>query len=242
MLKFCLPWPYAANQIVRHELVAPFLYVWVTFEQRMDQTVQPADNLWTVDLDGVPTPIFGSFWQDQHTILLGVAPVAAPPGYLDLSFAGPDKNLRTVYMKQWEPFTDARSQNVQYNWRDLLTIDLPNHRLGIIGSVYSATLTHTIAGPTDDLDVTSVNTVFLDCSANDITIGGLVGGVDGHVLYFAKLCTAAHDVTLEHNEGTPNQNLFLHAGIDETLHGEYGGWTLACDGSDWYDISHSKHV
>jgi len=47
---------------------------------------------------------------------------------------------------------------------------------------------------------------------------------------------------LEHNEGTGNQDIFLHAGADETLNGEYGGWVLVCNGTHWYDTSHSKHV
>ncbi|GAI80245.1 unnamed protein product, partial [marine sediment metagenome] len=34
----------------------------------------------------------------------------------------------------------------------------------------------------------------------------------------------------------------LHAGADETLTGEYGGWSLVCNGSHWLDVSHAKHV
>lgn len=109
-------------------------------------------------------------------------------------------------------------------------------------SLATGTLTHSALGPTDDLDVSSVNTVFIDCSLNDVTIGAFLGGVNGQVLQIVKLCAAVNNVTLEHNEGTLNQNIFLHAGLDETLTGEYGGWTLVCNGSDWYDISHSKHV
>ncbi|GAJ02290.1 unnamed protein product, partial [marine sediment metagenome] len=41
---------------------------------------------------------------------------------------------------------------------------------------------------------------------------------------------------------TGNQDIFLHAGADETLTGEYGGWSLMCNGSHWFDVSHSKHV
>jgi len=110
------------------------------------------------------------------------------------------------------------------------------------GRLTSATLTHSALGPTDDLDVSGVNTVFIDCSTNAVTIGGFTGGVDGQVLHIVRLCAAVNDATLEHNEATGNQDIFLHAGADETLTGEYGGWTLVCNGSNWYDISHAKHV
>lgn len=110
------------------------------------------------------------------------------------------------------------------------------------GRLVSGTLTHSAVDPTDNLDVSGVNIVLIDCSANDVVIGAFIGGVNGQTLHVAKTCDAAHDVTLEHNEGTGNQNIFLHAGIDETLRGEYGGWTLVCNGTSWFDISHSKHV
>lgn len=112
----------------------------------------------------------------------------------------------------------------------------------VSGAISSGTLTHSAAGPTDDLNVSGVNTVFIDCSLNDVTIGAFVGGVNGQVLHVVRLCAAVNDATLEHDEGTGNQNIFLHAGADETLTGEYGGWTLICNGSSWYDISHAKHV
>lgn len=112
----------------------------------------------------------------------------------------------------------------------------------VSGSMSSGTLTHAAVGPTDNLDVSSVNTVFLDCSANNITIGGFTGGVDGQTLNIVRLCAAANDATLEHNEAHAFQKIFLHKGLDETLTGEYGGWTLVCNGTSWFDASHAKHV
>lgn len=112
----------------------------------------------------------------------------------------------------------------------------------VSGSMSSGTLTHSAVGPTDNLDVSSVNTVFIDCSANDVTIGGFTGGVDGQTLNIVRLCAAANDVTLEHNEAHAFQKIFLHKGLDETLTGEYGGWTLVCNGTSWFDASHAKHV
>ena len=55
------------------------------------------------------------------------------------------------------------------------------------GRVASETLTTAVVGPTDNLDVSGVNTVFLDCSGGNVTIGGFVGGVDGQILYIARL-------------------------------------------------------
>ncbi|MBA7570222.1 hypothetical protein ES708_11970 [subsurface metagenome] len=118
----------------------------------------------------------------------------------------------------------------------------PHSKLQVNGAISSKTLTHSAIGPTDNLNVSGVNIVFIDCSVNDVTIGGFVGGVNGQHLRIVRLCAAVNDATLEHNEGTGNQNIFLHRGADETLTGEYGGWTLVCNGSNWFDVSHAKHV
>lgn len=111
-----------------------------------------------------------------------------------------------------------------------------------VGRLVSGTLTTAVAGPTDNLDVSGVNTVFIDCSGGDVIIGGFVGGVDGQTLSIVRLCAAANNATLEHNEAHAFQKIFLHVGLDETLTGEYGGWTLVCNGTSWFDASHAKHV
>jgi len=53
--------------------------------------------------------------------------------------------------------------------------------------ISSGTLTTAVVGPTDNLNVVGVNTVFMDCSANDVTIGGFIGGVDGQLLNVIRL-------------------------------------------------------
>lgn len=109
-------------------------------------------------------------------------------------------------------------------------------------AISSGSLTWNTVGPTDDLDVSDVNTVFIDAGANAVTIGGFVGGVDGQVLNII-IIDGANAVTLEHAEGGGDQDILLHRGADETLVGEYGGWTLVCHaGVDWHDASHAKHV
>lgn len=118
----------------------------------------------------------------------------------------------------------------------------PHSKLEVNGAISSATSTFSTAGPTDNVDVSGVNTLFLDPSSNNITIGGFAGGVDGQVLYIAIVSTS-NSVTLEHAEGGGSQDILLHNGADETLAGEYGGWMLVCHGgNDWHDLSHAKHV
>ena len=102
-------------------------------------------------------------------------------------------------------------------------------------SIASGTLTQTATGPTDNLDVSGVNTVFINTASNNVTIGGFVGGVDGQVLHVVVV-NATNNAILEHAEGTGNQDIYLWQGSDETLAAKYGGWTLKCNGTHWYDI------
>lgn len=214
--------PYAAKAIVEHEFDTDHLNVFVTFRFPMDESVAPANALWLVEADDVLKPVSASAWQDTFTLLLTVPDIAVLPDRVTLEYDGPDENLRIVWEKQWEP------------WGPIVSVELP--------PVYTTRTFSTGPAPQDNVDVSNVNILFLDCAANAVVIGGLVGGVNGQVLQIARLCAGEHDATLEHNEGTANQNIFLHKGADETLFGEYGGWTLVCDGSGWYDVSHAKHV
>ncbi len=139
-----------------------------------------------------------------------------------------------------------------FNWVKRLTInavgnigigtETPLCKLQIAGAITSGTLTFALVGPTDDLDVSGVNTIFINAGANAVTIGGLVGGVDGQILNIV-IVNPANNVTLEHAEGGGNQDILLHRGADETIDGHYGGWTLVCHaGVDWHDASHAKHI
>lgn len=217
------PWPYAATAIVQHAWSPNTLRIWVTFRHPMDQTVKPIHRLWICEVNDVQKAVTGSSWQDEFTIQLTIANILALPDKVTLEYDGPDANLRTTWDKQWEP------------WGPILSYRA-------MGSPFSGTKTHSAVGPTDNVDVADIGILFLDCSANDVTIGGFIGGVNGQHLHISRLCAAANDATLEHNEGTGNQDIFLHAGGDETLTGEYGGWTLVCNGSHWFDVSHAKHV
>jgi len=188
----------------------------------MDQTNKPPNAKWICEVDDVVKAVTVSAWQDAWTILLTVPDIVVLPDRVTLEYDGPDENLVITWGKIWEP------------WGPIVSIELPP---------VSTTRTFS-TGPAqqNDVDVSNVNILFLDCTLNDITIGGFVGGVNGQVLHVAKICSAAQDVTMKHIAVSGNQDMYLHAGGDETLTGEYGGWALACDGSNWYDISHAKHV
>lgn len=214
--------PYAAKAKVEHEFDTDHLNIFVTFRFAMDQAVKPPDELWLVAADAAAKPVSVSAWQDAWTLLLTVPDIAVGPDRVTLEYNGPDENLKITWEKQWEP------------WGPIVSVELP--------PVYTTRTFSTGPAQQNDVDVSNVNILFLDCSANDIIIGGFVGGVNGQVLRIAKLCAAEQDVTMKHIAGTGNQDMYLHAGGDETLRGEYGGWTLACDGSSWYDVSHAKHV
>jgi hypothetical protein len=44
-----------------------------------------------------------------------------------------------------------------------------------------------------------------------------------------------NDLILEHAEGGGSQNIYLSSEGDETL-STYGGWTLICNGTSWYEV------
>jgi len=97
------------------------------------------------------------------------------------------------------------------------------------------TSTITVAGPTDDLDVSGVNVVKIDTSSNAPTIGGVTGSVDGQVIQFVITDSTAN-ATIEHSESTGNQDFYTNSGSDDTLTG-YGGWTFVSDGSNLYEAA-----
>jgi len=114
----------------------------------------------------------------------------------------------------------------------------PDCKLDVVGAIASGTLSFGTAGPTDDLDVSEVNIIFINASRNSVTIGGTTGGVSGQVLHIAcKDIAAGNSVTIEHAESTGNQDFYTASGADESLTNSYGGWTFVCDGSNWYSVN-----
>jgi len=214
--------PYAALAVIEHVFDTDHLDIWIVFKFPMLQDVKPDNVKWICKVEEVVKDVTASAWQDEFTLKLTVADIATRPDKVTIEYDGPDLNLITTWFKQWEP------------WGAIVSTEIPP---------VSTTRTFT-TGPTaqDDVDIANVNVLFLDCSGNSITIGGFVGGINGQVLHIARIEACANTVKLEHNEGTGNQDIMLHAGIDESLGNEFGGWNLVCDGTTWYDCSHAKHV
>lgn len=214
--------PYAAKAIVEHEFDTDHLNIFITFRFAMDVTIKPPHILWLCEVNEVPKEVTASTWQDAWTLLLTVEGIDVLPDRVTLEYDGPDENLKITWDKQWEP------------WGPIVSIEIPP---------VSTTRTFT-TGPVaqDAVDVTNVNILFIDASANNVTIGGFIGGINGQVLHVTKIDHSANNVTLENEEAGGNQDIHLHAETDETLTNEHGGWVLACKGEHWYDCSHAKHV
>jgi hypothetical protein len=132
---------------------------------------------------------------------------------------------------------------------DTLKVDATNNRVGIgtesptttldvEGTVSYKHTAFTTAGPTDSIDVSDTTVLEVDTSSNNVVIGGFSGGVQGQVLYIVKTDTT-NFIQLEHDE-TPaagsHQKIFLTSGADERVVG-YGGYTLYCNGTNWYSLS-----
>lgn len=99
--------------------------------------------------------------------------------------------------------------------------------------------TKTITASADDTDVTGVNTVFINITG-DIVLGGLTGGVNGQVVHFTIIGNFTNKCTFEQTEGVSDQDFVLHTEADESI--DSGGMTFVCNGSNWYDVSHARHV
>ena len=74
----------------------------------------------------------------------------------------------------------------------------------------------------------------MDTSSNNVTIGGLAGGVAGQLLFVVKTNTS-NSAILENIEGGGSQDIKLLSGADETIT-TFGGWMLVCDGSNWFAL------
>ena len=96
--------------------------------------------------------------------------------------------------------------------------------------------TLTVAGPTNDVDVTGVSVVFTAGATGPVVIGGFVGGVNGQVLHVVSTETT-HGFTLENAEAAGDQDIFLSAEADTSVATKGGGIILVCDGSNWYEAA-----
>lgn len=126
---------------------------------------------------------------------------------------------------------------------DLLELDMSALRVGINTTSPTTTLDvegtvsykHTsLTDSSDNLDVSGVTVVECTPSGTD-RLGGLVGGVQGQILYILKVDSGLGRVIIEHNEGTGNQDIFLSGGSDVMLNTR-GGITLYCNGTSWFAL------
>jgi len=106
-----------------------------------------------------------------------------------------------------------------------------------VGGISSGTRTISTSG--HSLNVRDVNTVFINITS-DIILEGLTGGIDGQVLNFVYKGDYTHTATFEDTAGSADQDFYMHTRADETIDG--GGITFVCDGSNWFDASHARHV
>jgi len=111
--------------------------------------------------------------------------------------------------------------------------------LSVSGAISSATLAITTANDGDSIDVSGVNTLFVDGTGGDITISGFVNGVNGQYLAVVRINTT-NDMLVEH-DNSAQQDIMLHVGANVTIT-DFGGFYLVCNGTDWFDVSHAKHV
>jgi len=90
----------------------------------------------------------------------------------------------------------------------------------------------------DNYDVSGINTLFIDTSSNNVTLGGLTGGVEGQYLHVIKKGDS-NILTVEHEEGVGDQDFELHDGSDETIGaGKWGGFKFVCCSGAWWDCQH----
>jgi len=115
--------PYSAKAIIEHEWDADHLNIFVTFRFAMETTsdplaepvvhdVMPPLNLWLCEVDDVLKPITVSAWQDAWTLLLTVPDIVVLPDRVTLEYAGPHKDLRITWEKQWEPWGPILSDDI----------------------------------------------------------------------------------------------------------------------------------
>lgn len=207
----------------------------------MDTNVTPAQILFTAKLDGVDRGCSVVGWKDAYTLTMQVQPFLAHPDRVLLTYDGPSEDLRTTWQKQWEPWDRILCNDVPLDWEHVLDVDVDNARVTINDVLQLSTQTLT-AGVHNNVDATLCNVLYLNASAGLLVLGGFTGGVEGQNIDVLRVEASANDVVLNHNVGAATQKIFCHAMAPEILNGEYGGWSLQCNGTHWYDVSHAKHV
>ncbi|MBA7623492.1 hypothetical protein ES703_30888 [subsurface metagenome] len=241
MNDFLCPWPYAAKPYIQFEFDVDRLRVYLTFRHPMDTTVTPSVNLFVIRIDGADRTPSTIGWKDSYRLNMVVMTVAVHPARVHCTYLGPSETFRINWQKQFEPWYRILCNDVPLDWEHVLDVDVPNARVTVNGVLALSTITLT-AGVYNNLDATDHNVIFFDASGGLIVLGGFTGGVDGQIIQATRIEDSANDVVLAHNVPAATQKIFTHVGANETLNGEYGGWTLSCNGTSWFDVSHARHV
>lgn len=92
-----------------------------------------------------------------------------------------------------------------------------------------------ISSDSDNVDVQGVGVITVDTSGGNVTIGGLANGFTGRVVHIVKRA-AANTLIIEHNEAAGTQKILTSTGADVNITG-YGGMTLFCYGTTWYQLA-----
>lgn len=126
---------------------------------------------------------------------------------------------------------------MSYQWDSLGIGKKPTCKLDVEGAIAGGVLV--VTASSDNLDVSLVTIVFINITSN-IILGGCTGGVAGQIVNFVYKGNYTATATFEDTEGVGDQDFYMHTRADETIDG--GGISMICDGSNWYDGSHARHV
>ena len=101
--------------------------------------------------------------------------------------------------------------------------------LGVASTV--STATHQ-----DAYDVRGISIIPIDVTSNDVRFGGFANGVNGQIIHLVLVAGTSNAVYLEHNESSGTQKMKLAESSDLNW-SDYGGWSLFCDGTTWFQLS-----
>ena len=110
--------------------------------------------------------------------------------------------------------------------------DDPTTTLDVEGTVSYKSIG--LSSSSDAFDVSGATTVTANSASGNIILGGFANGVSGQIIHVIHR-SPTNSLRFEHNEATATQPIYTSTSADKTLSG-YGGMTLFCDGSNWFEI------
>ena len=114
--------------------------------------------------------------------------------------------------------------------------DISGKNIKLEGSiVLGVASTLSTATHQDAYDVRGISIIPVDTSSNAVRFGGFANGVNGQVIHIVMIATG-NDIILEHNESSGTQKMRLAESSDVNW-GDSGGWSLFCDGTNWFQFS-----